>query len=474
MLYTGGNMQGGVPGSSAGRQYDIQSESDIIALLKEVRTSTLDPSSKDEIRDLVFALQSEFNGEKLAELQMYVTPLGVILAGATTDTVEAPAAAPTRTTEPVAEATSVTVNSLGTTRPAPTFGVATPAVAATVPATPASPTPTDAEPAPVDIETAPAPVEAPAEPAPAEQSVEPSVEPAQPTPAPDTTSAADPLERIKAIKAEVNAAVGNPVNLIDTTNETGREYMNALLEAMKAVNGEGTVAPAMERLEAAFGEVQKVLAENPAPSAAPSPASTPTTEPTETPLASVPAGSGYAAAESKDEVRPEEPAAPRKPNLGPPTPPASEVNPTPPAEPITAPVDTKLQPVTAMTPPVSAAAAEAQAEAQPAPVTDSLMSEAVTTGLNQLLSEWTLFKSSGFLGTGSKGDAHPLYAELRNLPMSLVIAGRFEGATPEVRQSITDYMNGWRYEQGMTHDIQETFEHYLRRVVKIIIDKQAK
>ncbi|HMA78765.1 MAG TPA: hypothetical protein VKP88_06610, partial [Candidatus Paceibacterota bacterium] len=111
----------------------------------------------------------------------------------------------------------------------------------------------------------------------------------------------------------------------------------------------------------------------------------------------------------------------------------------------------------------------------PQPATgDPLMAESVTAGLEQLLTEWSLFKGGGILGSGPKGVEHPLYKELRNLPMNLVIAGRFEGATPEVKQSIHDYMNGWRYEQGMTHDLQETFEHYLRRVVSTIIDKQAK
>jgi hypothetical protein len=111
---------------------------------------------------------------------------------------------------------------------------------------------------------------------------------------------------------------------------------------------------------------------------------------------------------------------------------------------------------------------------KPEPSGDPLLSESVTAGLNQLLTEWNLFKGGGILGSGPKGAEHPLYKELKNLPMNLVIAGRFEGATPEVKQSIHDYMNGWRYEQGMTHDLQETFEHYLRRVVKTIIDKQAK
>lgn len=96
----------------------------------------------------------------------------------------------------------------------------------------------------------------------------------------------------------------------------------------------------------------------------------------------------------------------------------------------------------------------------------------IDAGLEQLLSEWKLFKKSGFLGTGPNGTNHPLYKKLAGLPMAAVVAGRFEGATPEVKQTITDYMNGWRYEQGIVHRMDEQFEHYLRRVIKHIMDKQ--
>ncbi len=93
-------------------------------------------------------------------------------------------------------------------------------------------------------------------------------------------------------------------------------------------------------------------------------------------------------------------------------------------------------------------------------------------GLEQLLSEWKLFRSSGFLGTGPKGIEHPLYKKISALPMAAVVAGRFEGVTPEIKQSLTDYMNGWRYEQGIIHEMGETFENYLRRVIKQILTRQ--
>ncbi|MEZ4200438.1 MAG: hypothetical protein R3B69_02500 [Candidatus Paceibacterota bacterium] len=42
-----------------------------------------------------------------------------------------------------------------------------------------------------------------------------------------------PLARIQEINNQVNSRIGNPVNLIDADNAIGREYMNALLDAMK-------------------------------------------------------------------------------------------------------------------------------------------------------------------------------------------------------------------------------------------------
>ena len=58
--------------------------------------------------------------------------------------------------------------------------------------------------------------------------------------------------------------------------------------------------------------------------------------------------------------------------------------------------------------------------------------------------------------------------------MPLLLSGRFEGYAPEIKQSITDYMNGWRYEQGIIYEPGETFEQYLRRVIRHIIDWQNK
>jgi hypothetical protein len=106
-------------------------------------------------------------------------------------------------------------------------------------------------------------------------------------------------------------------------------------------------------------------------------------------------------------------------------------------------------------------------------ITDPLHDPDVDAGLEQLLCEWSLFKKSGVFGTGPKGTQHPLFQKLAPLQMPLILSGRFEGSTTEIRQSVTDYMNGWRYEQGIIYEPEETFEHYLRRVILHIIDSQT-
>ena len=67
---------------------------------------------------------------------------------------------------------------------------------------------------------------------------------------------------------------------------------------------------------------------------------------------------------------------------------------------------------------------------------------------------------------------HPLYKQLSGLPMAAVVSGRFEGVTPEIKRQLSDYMTGWRYEQGIMHEMGETFDHYLRRVIRQVLEKQ--
>jgi hypothetical protein len=365
-------------------------------------------------------------------------------------------------------------------------------------------------------------------------------------PAYDAEAAA---QRIREIKAIVNEKVGNPVNLVDINNEVGREYMAALLDAMKKIGSGTSVVSAMKRLEAAFVMVQETLrvreqmqsvsmaalvSAAPAAPAAVSPSvvqvgqppvmevlpvvlpAEPTPIPVEPPAAvfepviSAPAETVF----PPEPVSPHvvEPVSQSDFSIGQPVEHIqSEEYPVPtapfdvqPAVPAGAPasvpikrveggIDTAWGPATdTIVPPASrsihlASLAESDERLRtPSELPsaadiatssvggDPLFTKDVDDGLQQLLSEWSLFKKSGLFGSGPKGREHPLFKKISGLQIPLLLAGRFEGATQEIKQSITDYMNGWRYEQGIIYEQGETFEHYLRRVIHHIIDLQRK
>jgi len=104
---------------------------------------------------------------------------------------------------------------------------------------------------------------------------------------------------------------------------------------------------------------------------------------------------------------------------------------------------------------------------------DELETGEITEALNQLLHEWSLFSGSGLFGTGPGGVEHPLYMKLAQLNMGDVIAGKWDGASPNVTKTIKQYVDAWRHEQGVAYLINETFERYLRRVVQRILKRQV-
>src|SRR3989344_35020 len=449
--------------SSSSSSFDLHSQAGVMSLLASIRGSQLSATAKNELRDLVF-LYTNGGGDNSVRLALeqklathQITPIVPVAKPAP----EAPAPAPTL--------------SFGSSRPAPVFKqkpVSAPV--ATAPKTPepvvAVPTPA---PAPIPVSptevkvtvqsapiapATPAPVSAPAPQPATEVPKAAPVMPAAPAPA-----AAAPVEnveylnRIREIKSAVNSKVGNPVNLVDINNEVGREYMNALLDAMKRLSGGvGGIIPAMERLETAFKAVEVAVAEHdknggtmPVSSASVSqPVATPTPAPVPTPEPEK-IISGFDAMPTPEP----EPKAPT------PVPPA----PAPAIHSVA--TDAKI-----MTP-ADLPAAESVATSITG---DPLMTREIDDGLEQLLSDWSLFKKSGLFGTGPHGREHPLFKKIAGLPIPLLLAGRFEGSTQEIKQSITDYMNGWRYEQGIIYEQGEPFEHYLRRVIKQILDLQKK
>lgn len=339
----------------------------------------------------------------------------------------------------------------------------------------------------------------------------------QPTPAPPMRSLEENRMRIADIKHEVNARVGNPVTLAAEDNKAGRAYMTALLAAMKAVNGgvPSTVAPAMQALEAAAKPLMEMmpggataLQNEPIKKEVPAAAENKTSSEKET---KVPQRAPEVTQNTPPQPAPKLPQVvrqaseqnvPAKPKeitqTPPPIPPkpiqqteraaAIEAPPQPPTPKKKgilpslvndmstentsierAPTASPVEPTVAKQP--SSAPAE-----QPTPNAtgeDRLHTSEVTDGLHQLLAEWKLFQSSGIFGTGRGGEKHPLYKKLAPLPMSIVGKGAWEGATRDAIFSIRDYLNGWREEQGVAYLPEESFEHYLRRVVERILRRRA-
>ncbi|HMO83234.1 MAG TPA: hypothetical protein PKA42_03645, partial [Candidatus Paceibacterota bacterium] len=494
-----------------------------------VRQSSLSNAEKNDIRDLVF-LYTNGGGDvsvKIALEQKLKTHQITSLPPVMKEVEVKPE--PSRPPLP-----------FGSSRPAPVFTA--PTISKAIPKPPTAeaksnpvfvaPIKTSEVVRPVSPASAPAPVPSPAQSQPVRTEIP------KPNPVPEIKSVPTPpasstnvyLDRIREIKSAVNSKVGNPVNLVDIDNQVGREYMSALLEAMKRLSGgqPGGMEVAMSRLETAYSAVEKAVINyqqktKPEPSSKPEtitpppvvpvveeiPPTTPPPQPRPVPVAPRPTAPPPSAPVVPRPVPPPPQQAPAAVESVVPTPTnlasspwstpadfaapavsvknepaASELVPRP-AQPIpSAPAQTPASPLTpaykatsvleekkSLTPMDLPAMSSAASRAQTG---DPLFTPEIESGLRQLLSDWSLFKKSGLFGTGPKGIDHPLYKQIADLQIPLLLTGRFEGSTQEIKQSITDYMNGWRYEQGIIYEKGETFERYLRRVIKQILDLQKK
>lgn len=526
--------------------FDLKSQAGVMSVLAAIRASKLSPAEKNELRDLVFSYSNgggDASVRNLLEQKLtanQIAPVGIQRAGKPAPVLSFGTYRPTPDFKTTLETTPVEPPV-----PAPVFYknvVAETAVnAGSVPAMPLptptpTPTPTPAQPA-VTEQTIPTPhiatpvAEPPQAPVvpPVVNNQVPVVPPvpvsvpipspvlAMPTPAQtaDGNLESTYLERIRQIKTAVNSKVGNPVNLVDINNEVGREYMNALLEAMKKL-GSGAVSemePAMARLESAFSAVEVAIAKHgevnptmmkPAPVAPvhstvppapvmPTPVTPhppvpipppPTPPPTPTPVTPTPVVHNV--------PPPVFPQPPQSPIPQVPYPPMAPL----PSQPLDAKTEDRST-AWAATDNTNKSAVKTDSDIRTPSLVDSakiltpkdladpatletgdkgdpLATREIDDGLNQLLSDWSLFKKSGLFGTGPKGIEHPLFKKIADLQVPLLLAGRFDGASQEIRQSVTDYMNGWRYEQGIVYLPGETFEKYLRRVIKHILDLQKK
>lgn len=510
----------------------FDSEESVLKALSVIRNSTLSTAEKSTLRDLFLDYAGEVSETRRNSLRTEIfnklrpntSALPTLsIPSESSNTEEVPPAEDTPTK------TSPSLPRIGTGRPTPSFKLPSIEVSVSEVKSSIPEVAPDSEPAEVTPKEVIEIIPEPESPTPPEQI----------TPIVAETSTPAPLNlrnRIDEIKHDINSKVGNPVNLINADEKIGREYMSALLDAMKSTNGGGGEASAAARLESAYQAALALIEK--------------------TPASNIPAQAENTS-ETKEEDAPEEigkkieipdtPTTPEAPeetlNVPEPVAPVAEeveneaeadentVEPAKEPEPTKSyglyhqPVDytdedaelskkkegeqneSKEKEVEKVNlnerhlkvgaPKVAATKNEDQQplhslrdevalpeqmakvkaeevrreEAAKKPITD-LQSPEVQSGLEQLLVEWKLFRSSGFLGTGPKGINHPLYKKLASLPMAAVVAGRFEGVTPEIKQSLTDYMNGWRYEQGIVHEMGETFESYLRRVIKQVLTRQ--
>lgn len=615
-------MPGVAGGSSSSKQvasaagFDLRSQQGVADLLRQVRSSALPAGTKSQVRELVLRYTQGGGDpgvrEELEQLlgKLHLSGGSQKQKSEADKSVSAPAQPEPSNTSP-SPASSSTQQNIGSRR-VPVFAAGPKASSSDLSGT----TPTTQEHTRADepnVETPPSPAVAPLGAArpkpsmsfsptsvkdtPAATEGAPQVENQTPPPVPQPAPAPEPeskpapapaaqstnhLARIQEIKKEVIALVGNPVNLVDIDNAVGRQYMTALLEAMKKSNG-GTAAEAsaaMADLENAFVAVQGVARHGLADHAAadpvepkievqqdavpdsmtlpvvPEPApiieevsEPPTPEPAPAPEPPVDAVSEQINVPVGSEEKASADIAPTPaPAPQPPTPPAPPVAPTTgltenlasdsaewaeavatdeqmvdqaannsaqteeaqptlggsplhdiPSYGYSQPSRTVFAPIHAERPLGQKAPAPAQPEPQPtvppvvppvpeAPVPSvapdsvqhahsmgtDLMSPNITAGLSQLLSEWKIFKSSGLFGMGPGGIDHPLFQKIKNETMIGVTGGTFDGATPEIQQSINDYINGWRYEQNIFPQHSETFEHFLRRVVKKVLGETKK
>ncbi len=460
--------------------FSLDTQSGIADLLAAIRVSDIESAHKNELRDLVFLYT---NGGKDQTVRLSLEQK-ISAFNLKPNPKRVPAHKPLPPS-PV----------IGSFRNAPSFSVP-PAEVAPKPAVEFTKTPAW-KPAPVVVEAS------------SQVAILTSMEPARAShiqPAPElipepelaalsvpivsptvtTTDQTQYLDRIRTIKAAVNAKVGNPVNLVDINNEVGREYMGALLDAMKKLNTGSSAVPAMQRLEAAYVMVEETLRDRTVREAtvmAPSVASVPTPSPIFEPEPTMPqrAPEPFAPPMMQTEAATDQKTmsvmmpvsipVQSVPVVPPPAPPTqfeqmqAEVPRAPIVSHFTSLADLTQKPHTPYDLPTSLTP-------QTSVLGDVLFSAEVDDGLDQLLAEWSIFKKSGLFGTGPKAREHPLFKKMSTLQIPLLLAGRFDGATQEIKQSVTDYMNGWRYEQGLIYEKGEMFEHYLRRVIRHILDLQ--
>ncbi len=541
--------QGAVSGSGAARHsYDLLSWQGVAEMLKDGREHITDPLAYAEFRDLVLAYSRSGGDKELkTKLDGIVATFGEP-ASHTQDEVEEPKPQKQEVVEKklkVQEVSHIQEPStepekqngmIGRTRATPSFmPVSLPnaetdaqekaekPVEQSQPASSATPDPVQQEPVateeplkpqkeiePEVVEKKPKPVSVP--------TPTPVPEESQPEHHDGMVSVDEYRKRIAEIKREVTEKIGNPAALVDTHNELGKQYMTALLTALKALTPGGPVGiqRAMGDLEVAYKKLLEVdtfgeddeHSEKETPSVPEPEVQPPVVEEQVheevTPEVEIPQVIPEEVPKENEATTPIEEldTAPRNiPIVETPVIQRSVQPESEPQEPVTPPIprapvkrtpgsvieslkndesETEV-PVEASKAPVPPTQFSAQSLESDTPVPGSikttvqqseLASPEINKALHDLLDEWPLFAGSGLFGIGPGGMEHPLYKQLSMLSMGEIMAGRWDKADPKVIRVLKEYVNAWRHEQGVAYTINETFEHYLRRVVQRILKRQ--
>ncbi len=241
------------------RSFDLNSGGGLTDLLQAARKSTLDPTSYAQFRDLVLK-HAQLKGSD-PELKKKIESIAASLVFPSDNTKEESTVPTTEATPPVvAPQSAPQLPTSHGRRALPSFPVSKSA-------TPSSPVMEKAQTLPVttplpianEVDKVEVPVQVPVE----EIKVEPKVEVAiAPLETPHIEAA--PLKtvdeyklRILEIKRHVNSLVGNPATLMDHGNTLGRDYMTALLGALKGTSPGSTqnIDAAMAALEVAYKRI---------------------------------------------------------------------------------------------------------------------------------------------------------------------------------------------------------------------------
>jgi hypothetical protein len=247
------------------RSFDLKSWQGLTLVLKVARESNLAPSAYAEFRNLVL----EYAQQKGTDVELKKKIDAII---ATFDDLEHRK----KSEEGGVEAgDSAQHHRRHGRRLVPTFSLRPPREVDPVPV----PAPGASEPVVVPQENVPTPTPTHDAPPVAVTPVEKVVATAEPVAdvlptrveetksAPVLRSVEEHKVRILEIKRHINSLVGNPATLMDKGNQIGREYMVALLGALKATNPGGTqmLDGAMETLEGAYTKILEYVSHPPAP-----------------------------------------------------------------------------------------------------------------------------------------------------------------------------------------------------------------